>query len=299
MNRKNMLIAFLIITALFCNACGRKVPNQGQRLQSKLTITTSFYPIYILTLNVTKDIPGVNVVNMAKPQTGCLHDYQLTPDDLSTLEDAQVFIVNGAGMESFLEKVFSQLPNLKIINSSSGISLLKDPNSNIENPHVWLSIHNAILQVQNIENQLAKIDKTHAINYRENANNYIQKLKNLENKMKSELSGVRNRNIITFHEAFPYFADEYNLNIAAVIEREPGSEPSAKDMANIINTINNSKTHIIFVEPQYSAKSAEAIARETGAKIYNLNPIVTGPDSANAYISIMENNLKTLKEALK
>ena len=91
-----------------------------------LNIVTSFYPLYISTINITKDIPNVNVTNMTKSQTGCLHDYQLTPQDLKTLENADILVVNGAGMESFLDSIISQYPNLKIINATEGLDLLED-----------------------------------------------------------------------------------------------------------------------------------------------------------------------------
>ncbi|MGE5474700.1 MAG: metal ABC transporter substrate-binding protein [Ignavibacteriales bacterium] len=299
MKIKNALTIFLILTIIFSAGCARRTQNHPQNLQNKLSIATSFYPIYILTLNVTKDIEGVTVTNISKPQTGCLHDYQLTTDDLSILEDSQIFIINGAGMESFIDKVISQIPNIKIVNSTKGISLIKNSDGKTDNPHAWLDINNAIKQVENIGNQLAEIDKPNADKYRQNVNNYIKKLKNLENEIKNQLYGVKNRDIITFHEAFPYFAKEFGLNIAAVIEREPGSEPSAGELAEIITTVKNLNIGIIFAEPQYSAKSAQTIARETGAKLYTLDPIVTGPNDADAYISIMKRNLEVLKSALK
>jgi ABC-type metal ion transport system, periplasmic component/surface adhesin len=270
--------------------------------QGQLTIVTSFYPIYVHTINVTKDIKGVQVINMTKPQTGCLHDYQLTTDDLKTIEKAEVFVVNGAGMEAFLDKVIKQRPHLKIVNASREIPLIRDNGKEGEyNPHVWVSISNAILQVRNIGNQLAKIDPANGDQYRKNAALYIEKLEALQKKMHQGLDGIHSRNIITFHEAFPYFAKEFNLNIVAVIEREPGSEPSAKELADTIGTIKKVKVKGLFAEPQYPAKAAETIARETGLKIYFLDPAVTGEANgdSNAYLKIMAHNLKSLQEALQ
>jgi zinc transport system substrate-binding protein len=235
---------------------------------------------------------------MTKPQTGCLHDYQLTPDDLKTLEKADIFIVNGAGMESFLDKVIKQQPHLKIVEASQGIKLLKDDHGE-ENPHVWVSIPGNIAQVKNIAEQLTVIDKTNAAKYKSNSEEYVEKLVNLNQKMHLALDGVKNRNIVTFHEAFPYFAQEFKLNIAAVIEREPGSEPSPQELKDTIKVIRDSQIKALFAEPQYSMKAAETIARETGAKVYTLDPVVTGDSTLNSYINIMEQNLTTLESALK
>ena len=295
------IIATIMLVTIAFTACTTKntqnsVSNGGQ---NKITIVTSFYPMYVSTLNVTKDIPNVNVVNMTKPQTGCLHDYQITPEDLKTLETAKVFVINGAGMESFMEKVIKQYPNLKIVDASRGIELIKNASDGEDNPHLWVSISNAISQVNNIGGQLAQIDTTNAQKYEENINNYVTKLESQRSKMHNELDGLKNRDIVTFHEAFPYFAKEFNLNIVSIIEREPGSEPSAKELSETIDMIKKSKVKALFAEPQYSTKAAQSIAEETGSKVYTLDPAVTGEMNENGYLTIMDKNLEVLKEALK
>lgn len=276
--------------------------NQANETGKKnLMIVTSFYPVYIATINVSRDVPGVQVVNMTKPQTGCLHDYQLTPEDLKTLERADVFVINGAGMEAFLEKAIKQQPQLKVIEASKDIELLKDQNGEV-NPHVWVSISNEILQVRNIAAQLSAADPAHAEKYKKNADEYCEKLKVLQDSMREKISQTANKNVITFHEAFPYFAKEFNLNIVAVIEREPGSEPTPQELSETIGKVKASKIKALFAEPQYSSKAAETIARETGAKVYVLDPVVTGDAKPNAYddyIRAMEKNGKTLQEALQ
>jgi len=290
---------------MFLAGCVRKTGESGDDNGKKadnatLNIVTSFYPVYIATINVAGDIPGVTVENMTKPQTGCLHDYSLTPEDLKKLEKADVFVINGAGMESFLDDLKSQLDNLKIVEASKDIELLKDSNGE-ENGHIWVSISNAITSVYNIAYQLATIDKLNADRYIENADAYAGKLKELKKEMHAALDNLPNRKIITFHEAFPYFAKEFNLEIAAVIENEPGTEPSPKELADIIDIVNNSGVKAIFAEPQYSSNAADVIARETGAKVYILDPVVTGesvPDARDDYLNKMEQNMKVLLGAL-
>jgi zinc transport system substrate-binding protein len=262
----------------------------------KTRIVTSFYPMYVAVLNVAANVPGVTVTNMTKQISGCLHDYQLSPDDMKILSNADIFVVNGAGMESFLEKVIKDRPKLKIVNASKGIDIIKD--RNIENPHVWVSISLHKKQIENIAAGLSKHDPENAGAYRNNADSYILKLEELRVKMAGFTKTIRNRDIITFHEAFPYFANEFGLNIVAVIEREPGSEPDARELANTIKIIREGKIRVLFAEPQYSAKIAEIIASETKAKIYTLDPVVSGPLAADAYMGIMGKNLEVLQEAL-
>ena len=266
---------------------------------SGIKIVASFYPMYIMAKNVAKDVPGVSVQNLTPPLTGCLHDYTVTTNDMKKLADAQVFVANGAGMESFLDKIVAQHPNLKIIQLSEGIPLIKGPGNEGDNPHIWVSISNAILQVKNLGKAMEQYDPIHNKIYEKNTADYTAKLEALRQKMHSELAPYKGMSIITFHEAFPYFAKEFDLRISAVVEREPGSEPSAKELADTIELVKKSNTQALFSEPQYPDSAARTIAKETGAKVYVLDPAVTGPDDYNAYINIMENNLKVLKEALK
>lgn len=298
-----MVLSILVLVLGGCGTTNESKPAVSQtadtKSKSSLTIAASFYPMYIFTLNIAKDIPNVNVVSLTKPTTGCLHDYAITPDDMKNLEGAQILVINGAGMESFMDKVTSQIPDLKIIESSQGIPLIQGDGDEGDNPHVWLSVTNAITQVKTIGDQLASLDPENASKYQENTQAYINKLEALKTKMHQTLDGVQQRNIVTFHEAFPYFAQEFNLNTVGVIEREPGSAPSAKELSETIEQVKGLGIKALFAEPQYPAKAAEAIANETGAKVYTLDPIVTGPQEADSYINLMESNLITLQEALK
>lgn len=312
------LITSILTSSLLLIGCNNtsSVSNESA---NKLSIVTSFYPIYISTLNIVKDVPNVELINMTKAQTGCLHDYQLTPQDLKTLEKTDIFVANGAGMESFLDKVVSQFDSLNIIEASEGIELIEDNSheddadgdehnedetelNHEKNPHVWVSISNNIQQVKNIAKELSTLDPENSAKYQANANEYIQKLEALKAEMHESLSTISNKDIVTFHEAFPYFAKEFDLNIVGVILVEPDSEPSAKEIEETIKIIKENNIKALFTEPQYSSKVAETIANETGAQIYTLDPVVTGDANENSYddyINKMNENLKTLKEALK
>jgi len=260
-------------------------------------ILTSFYPMYVIALNIAGDAPGVTVECLANPSVGCLHDYQLTPGDLIALTQADVFVANGAGMETFIDKAVRQVPRLKVIEASAGIELAGDGN-----PHVWVSVSGAIAETRNIARDLAAADPGRANVYEKNAADYVATLERLRSRMHAALDDLPHREIITFHEAFPYFAREFRLNIVGVIEREPGSAPSARELAQIINLVKRSGTRAIFAEPQYPAKSAEIIRRETGVAVSLLDPAVTGDhDPAKArrsYCETMERNVAVLAKAL-
>ena len=294
---KKFLSFALIILTFALVGCGGEKKDDG-----KLKIVTSFYPIYLETMNITRGVSGVEVVNMTPPQTGCLHDYQLTPEDMKLLETADIFVVNGLGMESFLDKVIEARPNLKIINASDTPEIVPIMEDGQPNPHVWLSITYAIAQVKNISSKLCELDPEHVDTYKRHTLDYVDELATLRDEIHLSLTMLPNKEIVTFHEAFPYLAAEFGLKVAAVIEREPGTEPTPQELAEMIEKINSLPVKIIFTEPQYSSKAAETIARETGAQIFELDPIVTGeakPENLMDYVERMLNNVIALAKALQ
>ncbi len=262
-----------------------------------LRVVTSFYPVYIAALNVTAGIPGVEVSNLASPHVGCLHDYQLTAGDVRRLADADILLVNGAGMEPFLGKVAQQSPKVRVAEVSEGIPLLEG------NPHVWVSLEGARRQTDNIEAALAAADPDRADAFRANAAAYNAALTALEEKMRAALAPYAGTPIVTFHEAFPYFARDFDLDLAGEIEREPGAEPSARELADTVKLVRERKVKALFAEPQFPDQSAQVVARETGVRVYSLDPVVTGPsdpeEARGAYLRAMEKNLEVLQEALR
>lgn len=301
---KKVVFVLLIICCFILCGCGYQ---ENKIDENKFNIVTSFYPMYVATSNIVDGVEDVTLSNMTDVQVGCLHDYQMTTKDMNKLEKADVFIINGGGMESFLDKATSSCKHLKVINSSEGIleegehedgHHEHEESHNEENAHIWVSISLYINQVQNIANELAKADEKNADKYLENAEIYIEKLKTLKNEMHGKLDNLEKKNIVTFHEAFSYFADEFNLNVVAVIEREPGTSPSAGQLAKIIDEIKETSAKAIFVEPQYEKTTANVISKETGVPVYSLNPIVSGKLDKGEYERIMRENLKVLEEAL-
>ena len=296
-----ILSLLLLVLSVALVGCGGTDKPAEKKTAEPFRIVTSFYPMYVATINITDGVDGVEVYNMTKPQTGCLHDYQLMTEDMKTLEKADAFVINGAGMEDFMDKVTEQQKKLKVIDASRGIELIHDDEEG-DNPHVWLSVTDAITQVRNIADQLKEADPAHADAYEKNAAAYIEKLTSLKTEMHAALDNVPHKDIVTFHEAFPYFAEEFHLNIIGVVEREPGTEPTPTELQETIEQVKGLSAKVLFTEPQYSPAAAETIARETGAKIYTLDPVVTGeatPAAKDAYLDTMRKNMNTLKEALQ
>lgn len=303
MIKKGLAVLLAAIMAFAVSGCAAQE-------DAAFTVVTSFYPMYVLTRNVTEGIDGVAVVNMAEQSVGCLHDYQLQTRDMVTLEGASALVINGGGMEQFMEKVFSLRSDLPVIDAGDGIEMLESGETDhhdhehehgedeIKNAHVWLNPRLACVQVQNIADGLAAADPANADAYAANAQRYVEKLTALDEEIRAMLAPYAGSEIITFHEAFVYFAEAYDLHVAGLIEHEPGEEPGTREIAQTCDLVNTLGIGALFVEPQYPQRAAETISRETGASIYSLDPVVSGDGGLDDYERAMRENAKTLTEAL-
>lgn len=291
MKCKYLVVALLLVLT----GCG----NVEKEETDSFDIVTSFYTTYVFAKNIAKDIPNVTVQNMSDNHSGCLHDYHLDTSDMKKIENADVFIINGAGLESFLEKVYEK-EDLYVIDASSDIELLQSKYEDEPNEHTWLSISNAILQVEKIGNELADIDVANRDKYLENKANYIERLKKLKNELRESLYDVnKDIKIVTTHDAFPYFADDFDIEIVDVIEREEGQSPTQKEMKNIINNIKDNDVCGIFIEPDYSNKLAQTIANEANVNVYTLDSITSGDGNIYDYENKMKQNIETIRESIK
>jgi len=260
---------------------------------------------------------------MLPSSLGCPHDYVLTPQDMRKLAEADVLVINGLGMESFLDASLKKAnPGLRIIDSSSGqkgLILLEDHESHGHegeksrgheatghhhhgdyNPHLFSSPRRAAWIVASLGESMAKIDPKNAALYRKNAFSWHRRLMDLSNMYTKAVAALSNRNIVTQHEVFDYLAADCGLSVVAVVESEPGQEPSAAAMLEIVRTIREKKAAALFTEPQYPAKVGETIAKEAGIDVAVLDPVASGPKGADLahYESVMIKNLEILKAVL-
>ena len=300
--RKTIAICIALLMLLPLTGCGVAAED--------ISVMATFYPVYVLAENVLNGVEGVSLTSMTPPATGCLHDYQLLTSDMKALAKAQALLVNGAGMESFLPDLESQFPALRVIDCSQGVELMAeseehgrgDHDHGEYNAHIWLDPQNAVQMVNNLRDGLSALLPEHAGQIAANAESYIARLRALDAELREAIEQLPGKQIVTFHEAFPYFAKEFGLNIIAVVEREPGSEPTPNELQAVIQQIKPLSSKVLFTEPQYAPSAAQTIARETGAKIFTLDPVVTGEstaDAMDAYLVTMRKNMATLQEALQ
>lgn len=289
-----VIIVILIIALLIILNIKR---NTQKEQESNITkIVTSFYPMYIIAENLTDGASNVELENMADVNVGCLHDYTLMTEDIKKVENADIFISNGLGMESFINKLIEANSNMKIIDSSKSITnVIKSEEET--NPHIWTSIDNYILQVQTISDSLKEYNAENSEVYEKNAEKYVEELTELKNKYKEELAFLEGRKAVCLNEAFEYMGEELGLELLTVQTDHEESTMSAEMLKNIINTVKEENIEIIIIDKNDNEANAETIANETGAKIYKLNSGLTGNLEKDAYIKQMEENIEILKSA--
>ena len=261
------------------------------------TIVTSFYPVHVLTLMVTDGIDALETKQMAQQQVGCLHDYTLQSRDMALLEEADVFVINGGGMEAFMDRVAAGMPELTVIESTAGIEMEPSVEEGLLNAHVWLDPCLAQKMVENICTGLCERFPQQAGKLKENADAAAERLSALDGKLAALLEPAKGQKIITFHEAFDYFAARYGIEVAGVIANEPGEEPSTRQIAETCDQVRELGISTLFIEPQYPSRAAETIARETGAALYTLDPITSGDGTKDSYFDAQEKNAQVLMEA--
>ena len=292
------ILAFLLILTLFLPA-----------LAAAETIVTSFYPVWILTLNLTEGIEGVSVVNLAEPATGCLHDYTLQNSDMVTLSQADALLVNGAGMESFLPVVTGAYPDLTVIDATDGLPFLHESET-VEigeseegeevNSHLWLDPQRAAGMAANLADGLIRLMPDREDTILENLHAYQERLEALDETIRDETKGV-DRKVIIFHEAFPYFAEACGLTAAAIVNKEPEDILPTAQLVRVTELIVRTGIPMpLILKSAEEDPSVNTLVNETGIPVCELDPMTGGPDDPplDYYETVMIRNVKSLLSAL-
>ena len=312
-----------------------------------LTVVTSFYPMYIAALNVVDGVEGVRLENLSEPQTGCLHDFQLTPEDMKLLSTADVFVINGGGIESFMSDVAKAYPKLDVVEACEDVVLLSDDESDSdhdhdheadtesdsdhdhdhdadaesdsdhdhdhdadteadsthdhdhgdENAHAWMSVPRYRTMVRTIASRLAEKDAKHADEYYANAKAYDAKLAVLEEKINSIKSLTNGQNIIIFHEAYAYVADDFSMNACYLLDLDEERSVSAGEIKQVIGAIKDDGVSVILAEELYGKSMGDTVSRETDVHVVYIDPLNRGEYDKDSYLDGMEHNIELIKEA--
>lgn len=279
MKRFCPLLAAALIFAML-SGCG--APGDPEQQGDSILATT--YPIYYLTARLTEGMENVTVELMVSDAVSCLHDYTLTTEQMKKIERADLIVMNGGGLEDFMASALSGVPEENII-------VAKDHSD----PHYWLDPQTYQAMGNSIAVALGERypEQNKVLTYNQRV--LTTDLAALQEELQGELSNLKSRELITFHDGFSWFAKAFDLTILASIEEEEGAEASAAEIRKICDLIEQHHIPAIFVEKNGSTNAAEIIARETGVKIYTLNTMMDGQTD---YMTAMRENVQAVKEAL-
>lgn len=281
-----------------------------------LRLLCTTFPIGLITANVVEGRPQIETGLMLPADLGCPHDYALTPQDIVRLAQADILVINGLGMESFLPVLLKNAaPQLRVIDSSQGVGPLLEttgtfPEEHVHeehghadtdvNPHLFASPRMAALLAVGIAQQLAALDGEYAELYLANGRLYAQKMNRLADDFAELGRRLRNNRIVTQHGVFDYLARDMGLAVVAVVQAHPGQEPSAAEILAIVQAIRQEGAGAVFTEPQYPDKIGRSIAREAGITAAVLDPAAGGPADAplGYYEKVMRTNMTVLEKTL-
>lgn len=293
MKNKYVFVTVMLAVLLFLGVGLTEiyVNHTEEKEDGQYTVVTSFYPMYIAALNVVGENDHIRLENLSEPQTGCLHDYQLTPADMQLLSTADAFIINGGGIESFLGEVAEQYPDLTIINASEQVDLIED------NAHAWMNIEAYMTQVKTIEAELSAADPADTEQFSENADAYLAKLSSLKEQADAVKPLTKGKNIVIFHEAYEYVAEEFGMQVSYVMDLDEERQVSAGEVADVVRTVTDGGVRVILAEELYGKDMGDTVESETDAKICYLDTLVRGDYDADSYLNAMQQNITLLKEA--
>lgn len=316
------MAAISIMTAVGLVGCGAAnetagTPQTGSDASAKPKVYTTIYPLEY----VAKRIGGehIEVTNLV-PAGVEPHDYEPTAKDMVALSGADIFAYNGSGLELWVEKAVTNLDKNKttVVNATEGLDLISAVDHEHEgeghteeaghdhgdlDPHVWLDPMQLKAQAEKVKNTLVQKDQAHAADYEKNYTQLATDLEQLDKEFKDMVTQAPKKEFMVSHSAFSYMAKRYGLEQVSISGVDPSDEPSTAELKSLVEHVKEHNISYVFFETLVSPKVAEVIAKEAGVKTATLNPLegLTEEDvkAGRDYLSIMRDNMNTLKTALQ
>ena len=297
-----LVIALPAMVALA--ACGGGGPGEGSPVPNgTLDVVATTTVFADMVRQVGRD--RVSITSLVPAGTD-VHTYQAKPNDLRAVARADLAVMNGLGLDDWLEKVISaastDAPLARLGVDLPGVDLLPGAEPGTQNPHLWLDVANARLYAARIGDALAAADPDGAVAYRAGAAAYDARLADLDAWVRAQVETIptERRRIVTFHDALPYFARAYGLTVVGVAVDAPGQDPSAGEIGALVNAIRESGVQAIFSEDQFPTALVDQIGRETGATVEaDLFTDALGPDPVTSYEALIRWDVDQIVEALR
>ena len=288
MNKMKKALVIFILLTLLLTGCAQSESAQ---------IAATTLPVYTFTSMLCQGT-GITVTRLVTEDVSCLHDYTVQVSQMQAVENADVVICSGAGLEEFLEDVLNHADC--VIDASENIDLHcaqvheHEGHHHEHDPHIWLSPVNAKQMCVTIYSALCNLYPEHADRINTNLMTVTAELDRLQAYGEDTLQELSCRELLTFHDGFTYFAESFGLEIVKAVEEESGSEASAQALVELIELVGDHHLPAVFTERNGSTAAAQIIAQETGVAVFSLDMAMSG----NSYFDAMYHNIDTIKEAL-
>ena len=305
---KRLLSLVCALALLLLTGCHSLMEGEDA-LETKY-VSTTFYPIYSLAVNIVEDVPALSLSCLTQPQDGCIRDYSLSDWDYSVLMNQDALIFGGRGLESF-ESALTQLTSGPILLSALEGAHLREEDSGDaddentshflgENPWAFMSVAGAMEMSVTIAAEMAEIDELFAEQYHENMTDFVTRLETLIGEMSDIIAAAPYKKVAVLHEGLTYFAGQFSLQIACVYPREPGSDLVDNDLEALLEALEESGAEAVFLEEQAPVHLVNALeaAGYPVAKIDTLTAHMADGDTG-AYERIMLDNARAASDALK
>jgi len=294
-----ILVAVLATTG--CGPIGSPPPSDD-----RLAVVATTTVLADLVANVGGE--RVSVTSLV-PRNGDVHTFEPSPQDVRRVAQARLIVMNGLGLDDWLVELIRNAaaegtPIVALAEELAAVDLIADdaPGHGAANPHLWLAVPLAILYVQQIETALSAADPANAAAYAAGAEAYAGRLRDLDGRVRAQVDTIppASRRIVTFHDALPYFAREYGIEIVGVAVAAPGQEPSAAQVAELVEAIREADVKAIFSESQFPSELVRRIAAETGATVVaDLYTDSLGDPPVTSYEAVIEWDVARIVEALR
>jgi zinc transport system substrate-binding protein len=268
-NKIKILVLLLAVTML--SGCvsqdGSSSATSSGNASDRIKVATTIAPLG----DFVNAVGGEKVeVTVLVPPGAEPHTFEPTPSLMVDVAKADLYVMNGVGLEFWMDKLLQANKRMVVVDSSQGIDLLQENEGEID-PHIWLSLRNAAVQVENIYEGLIKVDSENKDNYLKNKEAYLKKLAALDLELNETFAGKKSRIFIVQHPAWSYFARDYGLRQVPLMEGE--KEPGPRYLGEVIELARKNNVTVIFVGPQFNSKSAEVIGREMNVGTVALDPL--------------------------
>jgi manganese/iron transport system substrate-binding protein len=299
--RRLAALSILLLLPVWFTACESRPPQDRAAAPQRLTVVTTLTVLGDLIDQVGGDKVQVKAL---VPPGGEVHTYQPTPDDIKSVARAKIVFYNGAHLEEWIDETIRSAgrPDLRIVVLSQGLPTIAESGDE-PNPHLWLDATNAKKYVEKVRDSLSQMDGTNSAYYADRARAYLGKLDELDAWIRAEVDKIPSvrRKLVTFHDAFPYFAKRYGFSLQGVVVASPGKEPTARELVALVQRIKRERVPAVFSEAQFSPKVLDVLAKDAGVKVvsnlYN-DSLSAGPE-ANTYIAMMKHDVGEIVEALR